>query len=100
MGDGTSDFDVFLNGQTGTFQVPQAFGVGISPVTFQITDVAGDGPSRSLQCPHRQDRGDVEPDQEINALDMLVTSRLGLCLEAPVVAKFSFCNGALTENAT
>jgi hypothetical protein len=43
MNDGSNDFDVFLNDQTGTFRVPYTFGVGISPATFQIADVDGDG---------------------------------------------------------
>src|SRR5215469_2309933 len=43
MNAGSSDFDVFLNSQTGAFQVPYGFGVGISPSTFQIADVDGDG---------------------------------------------------------
>jgi hypothetical protein len=43
MNDGSNDFDVFLNDQTGSFQVPYAFGVGITPATFQIADVDGDG---------------------------------------------------------
>jgi FG-GAP-like repeat len=43
MNDGSDDFDVFLNDQTGTFQVPYSFGVGVSPSSFQIADVDGDG---------------------------------------------------------
>jgi hypothetical protein len=43
LNNGSNDFDVFLNGQNGSFQVPYAFGVGISPATFQIADVDGDG---------------------------------------------------------
>jgi hypothetical protein len=43
MNDGSNDFDVFLNDQTGSFQVPYGFGVGISPASFQIADVDGDG---------------------------------------------------------
>ena len=43
MNNGSDDFDVFLNDKTGSFQAPYAFGVGISPATFQIADVDGDG---------------------------------------------------------
>jgi hypothetical protein len=43
MNDGSNDFDVFLNDQTGSFQVPYGFGVGTTPATFQIADVDGDG---------------------------------------------------------
>jgi hypothetical protein len=43
MNGGSNDFDVFLNDQTGSFQVPYTFGVGLSPANFQIADVDGDG---------------------------------------------------------
>jgi hypothetical protein len=43
MNAGSNDFDLFLNDQTGAFQAPYAFGVGLSPATFQIADVDGDG---------------------------------------------------------
>jgi hypothetical protein len=43
MNDGSNDFDVFLNDQSGSFQVQYGFGVGIRPATFEIADVDGDG---------------------------------------------------------
>ena len=43
MNNGGDDFDVFLNDQTGSFQAPYSFGVGVSPASFQIADVDGDG---------------------------------------------------------
>jgi len=43
MNDGSDDFDVFLNDQTGGFQVPYSFGVGVTPMSFLIADVDGDG---------------------------------------------------------
>lgn len=43
LNDGSNDFDVFLNDQKGSFSVPYAFGVGITPASFLMADVDGDG---------------------------------------------------------